>query len=135
MIAIELATRLAEARERHGYGWEPVPGDRFVMPRTQVEGVFVVADMTIEVHELASGRLIRFNGTTEWALDSIPADEALWLPRESQLREALGDAFARLERLPGEPAGWAVLLADGSRHVDVDVEDAYSRALLAHWDA
>ena len=36
---------------------------------------------------LASGSVIRFNGTTEWALDSIPAAEVLWLPRGIYLDE------------------------------------------------
>lgn len=133
MISVERAVALAEARKRLGMEWEPVSGDRFVLPSTAVEGVFVVADMTIEVAELPTGRVIRFNGTTEWALDSIPATEVLWLPRESQLREALGAAFARLEKLPDAPGGWAVILTDGSRHVDLDVEDAYARALAFHW--
>ena len=131
MISIERATQLADARRRLRIDWEPVAGDRFVMPNTEVDGVFVVAEMTIEIAELASGRLIRFNGTTEWALDSIPASEVLWLPRESQLRASLGAAFARLERLPDAPGGWAVVLTDGSRHVDVDAEDAYARALAS----
>ena len=39
--------------------------------------------------------LLRFNGTVEWALDSIQQDEVVWLPSEEQLRGA-----AR-RRLPG----------------------------------
>ncbi|MFC5272404.1 hypothetical protein [Brachybacterium sacelli] len=31
----------------------------------------------------------RFNGTTEWALDSVEQHEAIWIPREDQLRTAL----------------------------------------------
>jgi hypothetical protein len=52
----------------------------------------------------------------------------LWLPREDQLREALGDRLARLERT-GD--GWTVVLADGRRFADPDVESAYALALLA----
>ncbi|MDN5571877.1 MAG: pilus assembly protein CpaE [Propionibacteriaceae bacterium] len=136
MISPELATQLDAARRARGLAWEPESGDRFVIPNREIEDIFVVAEMTIEVHELASGSVIRFNGTTEWALDSIPAAEVLWLPREAQLRDLVGDAFARLERLPGEfgePLGFAVVLANGERHVDVDPEDAYARALLAAW--
>ena len=36
-----------------------------------------------------------------------------------------------MERLPGEPEGYAVVLADGSRHVDIDPERAYAQAVLA----
>ena len=54
----------------------------------------------------------------------------MWLPREDQLRELLGDAFVSLERLPGAPEGFAVTLADGRRYVDVDAASAYGRGLL-----
>jgi hypothetical protein len=90
----------------------------------------------IEVRDLPSGRLIRFNGTTEWALDSVPADEVLWVPWEHQLRALLGERFASMERVPmdrelGEVSAYAVVLTDGSRHVDVDPEKAYAHAVLA----
>lgn len=134
MISVELAQRLAEALGRTPWTWEPSSGDRFVLPDRDIDDVFVVADMTIEVDDVSTGKLIRFNGTTEWALDSIPASDALWLPREHQLRHLLGVRFTRLERLPDDPGGFAVVLDDGQRHVDVDVEDAYARALLTVLD-
>ncbi|WP_232549353.1 pilus assembly protein CpaE [Propioniciclava soli] len=133
MIALELAHRLDAARRVRGEAWTPTAGDRFVIPGKEIDDVFVVADMTIEVEELSSGAVVKFNGTTEWALDSLPADEVLWLPREPQLRAMLAERFVRLERLPGADgaaSGYAVLLTDGSRHVDVDPEDAYARAVL-----
>ena len=83
------------------------------------------------MHDLPSGRLIRFNGTTEWALDSISAEDVLWVPWEHQLRDLLGERFGSLERVPGEVEGYAVVLTDGSRHVDVEPERAYAQALLA----
>jgi len=56
----------------------------------------------------------------------------IWLPREAQLRERLGTAFRRLEAVPG---GFVVVLAGAAgqdeRHVDLDAECAYARALLA----
>jgi hypothetical protein len=92
--------------------------------------VFVLSDMTIEVHEYPGGPVIGFNGTTEWALDSIEQSQALWLPAEHQLRELLGDAFAGLAptgdgyrvtlRVRGATSGY-----DGS-----DPAEAYARALL-----
>ena len=54
------------------------------------DDVFVLSDMTVEVHDLPSGRVIGFNGTTEWALDEVAQRDALWIPREDQLRELLG---------------------------------------------
>jgi hypothetical protein len=93
--------------------------------------VFVVSDMVVEVHELPSGPLLRFNGTTEWALDSIQQHEVVWLPREEQLRELLGASFRALEATPG---GFVVRVERGSReerHIDIDAECALARAVLA----
>ena len=128
MISVELALRLQAA----GLRWKPESGDRFVIPGREMDAdVFVVSELTIDVHQAPTGPLIRFNGTTEWALDSVPQDAVVWLPREGQLREALGARFRRLEPI-GD--GFAVVVAgrDGAeeRHVDVDAERAYARALL-----
>ena len=91
----------------------------------------MLSDMTVDVVELPTGQLIRFNGTTEWALDSIAADEVAWLPWEHQLRELLGSRFHSLEALPGPAGGYAVRLADGARHLDTEPDRAYLQALLA----
>ncbi len=111
-----------------GRPWQPAPGDRFLVPGRDLDDVFVLAEMTIEVEELPSGRLVKFNGTTEWALDSIPAEEVLWLPHEHQLRDLLGEAFVALERTR---TGYAVRLADGASYRGVDPEAAYVAAVLA----
>ena len=60
-----------------------------VVDRGMDDEVFVLSDMTVEVHQLEHGQVIGFNGTTEWALDSVEDRDAVWLPRESQLRELL----------------------------------------------
>ncbi|MDX6237215.1 MAG: hypothetical protein QOG10_2030, partial [Kribbellaceae bacterium] len=128
MITIEQARRLRKA----GALWVPGAGDRFVVPdRDMDEDVFVVSDMTVEVHDYPGGKVIGFNGTTEWALDSIEQREVVWLPREEQLRALLGPRFLRLEAVRG---GFAVELADGddtSRFFAADAEQAYAEALLA----
>jgi hypothetical protein len=121
--------------ERGGVPWMPAAGDRFLVPDRDFDEPFIVSEMVIEVRDLPGGRLIRFNGTTEWALDSVPADEVLWVPWEHQLRSLLGERFAAMERVPmdeelGEVEGYAVVLTDGSRHVDVDPERAYAHAVL-----
>lgn len=124
MITTELASRLRTA----GVAWTPANGDRFVIPDRELDDqVFVISDMVIESHDVPGGRVIRFNGTTEWALDSIPVELVLWLPREDQLRHLLAGRFVRLEAV-GE--GLVVVLADGSRHADTDAERAYARAVL-----
>lgn len=95
MISVGLAEQLAMA----GLRWQPQRGDHFVLPhRDMDEQVFVLSDMTIEVHQFPAGEVIGFNGTVEWALDSVERHEALWLPREDQLREHLGDRFVALRR-------------------------------------
>ena len=125
MISLELAEQLRDA----GLTWLPRIGDQFTIPRPEMSGeVFTISDMMIEAHEFSTGTVLGFNGTTEWALDSVAQDDALWLPREDQLREALGDRLARLER---GADGWSVVLADGRRFHDPDVESAYALALLA----
>ena len=125
MISVELATALRDA----GLVWHPQSGDRFVLTRGTFDGeVFTLSDMVVQAHEAASGAVLAFNGTTEWALDSTSADDALWLPREDQLRTLLSYAFVRLE-VVGD--GYAVELTDGSRHVDIDAERAYARAAIA----
>ena len=115
--------------------WSPEKGDRFVIPDRDLDDeVFVVSDMVVEAVDLPRvGRILAFNGTTEWALDSVEAAEAIWLPREEQLRSLMGDAFVSLERLETEPAGYAVTVrvaGELDRHVDVDAEAALARALL-----
>src|SRR6478672_12489261 len=128
MLPIDLARRLRTA----GLTWTPSAGDRFVLPVAGMEEeVFVISDLTVDVHHFKTGDVIGFNGTTEWALDSVEQDKAIWLPREDQLRDLLGDAFVTLEQLEG---GYAVSARrrDGAveRHADIDAERAYARALL-----
>jgi hypothetical protein len=128
MITVELALRLRTS----GLEWSPASGDRFVIPdRGMDTEIFVVSQLTVDVHDAPTGRLLRFNGTTEWALDSVEQEAVVWLPWEGQLRDALGLRFRRLEPL-GD--GFAVVISgpDGEqRHIDVDAERAYARALLA----
>lgn len=90
------------------------------------DDVFVVSDMTVEVHDYQGSKVIGFNGTTEWALDSIEQREVIWLPREEQLRALLGDHFRTLEAVPG---GYRVELTDSS-HTAPDAEQAYAQAVI-----
>lgn len=127
MLTLHLAERLDHHLRGLGRPWEPAPGDRFVIPGRDIDDVFVVAEMTIDVEELPSGRHVRFNGTTEWALDSIAAAEVLWLPWEHQLRDLLGDDFLALARVDGQ---YVVTLADATTYAADEPETAYALALL-----
>ena len=123
MIPFELALRLREA----GLAWKPAAGDRFTIPdRGLDDDVFVLSHMTIEVHELPHGPVIGFNGTVEWALDDVAQDEAVWLPREDQLREMLGGGFRGLERLGDR---YRVVVDDEVSEAG-SAEEAYGNALL-----
>ena len=126
-----LSVALARALRDAGLQWKPARGDSFVMPDREMDSdVFVLSDMTIEIHQFPAGPVIGFNGTTEWALDSIEQSEALWVPAEHQLRELLGDAFAGLA--PTGDGYRVTLRLDGatSGHDGNDAADAYGHALL-----
>jgi len=127
VISVELARRLRDA----GLRWKPASGDRFIVTDRGMDAdVFVLSDMTVEVHNLPEGQMIGFNGTVEWALDSVEAEQALWLPRETQLRELLAGTFRGLDRIA---QGWRVRTErEGAPHAveHADAEEAYGLALL-----
>jgi hypothetical protein len=129
MISIELARALRDS----GLVWHPIAGDWFRIDRIEAdEDTFILSDMTVEAHQYDTGTVLGFNGTTEWALDSVELDAALWLPREHQLRGLLGSAFVSLE------SGFTVTAAiDGVPQLftSEDAEDAYAKALLAVLDS
>ena len=74
MLSVASARALREA----GLQWTPARGDSFVIPDRDMDAdVFVLSDMTVEVHQFPAGPVIGFNGTTEWALDSVEQSETL----------------------------------------------------------
>ena len=131
MISVSAAERLSRA----GLVWHPAAGDRFTIRSSELMGqVFTISDMVVEPHDYPTGTVLGFNGTTEWALDSVQQEDALWLPREDQLREMLGRSFRSLARattgrfevlveVPGRPEQ-----VFGS---DSNAADAYAEALVA----
>lgn len=135
---VHLSRELAVALRDAGLRWSPAAGDRFVIPQPELDGeVFTLSDMTIEAREYPTGTILGFNGTTEWALDSVAMEEALWLPREDQLRALLGGTFVSLSREEGveEAARFVVTTrgAGGATREDraATAVDAYGRAALA----
>ena len=127
MISVPLARSLATA----GVRWRPASGDSFVIDGAEFGGeVFTLSDMTIEAHEFDTGTILGFNGTTEWALDSVALESALWMPREDQLRDLLGGTFRALSR-EGELFHVEIALGDATAvFIAPDAADAYAFAVL-----
>ena len=124
---------LARALRSAGLRWHPEPGDAFTIDRPELEDeVFTVSDMAIEPHEFDTGTILGFNGTTEWALDSVALEDALWLPREDQLRERLGEVFRSLVSVRrGASYRVGVVVAGSERWFEAaDAVTAYGAALL-----
>jgi hypothetical protein len=127
VIPVALAAQLRAA----GLAWKPAPADRFAIPDRDLDDeVFVLSHMVIEVHTMPEGQVIGFNGTTEWALDDVEKDEAIWLPREDQLRELLGGTFHRLERTGDGYRVVATIGGETAKFAAGTPEEAYGFALL-----
>jgi hypothetical protein len=127
VISRDLASRLAPVLD-----WTPTNGDQFFIPRPEIsESVFTISDMVVELIEKHGETRFHFNGTVEWALDSVESDAVVWMPREDQLRTLLGEAFLSLDRV-GD--GFVVSGAGpaGAFHTEArpDASDAYAEALL-----
>lgn len=124
MIDIDIARRLRDA----GLDWTPADGDLFVIDNEQLrEEPFMLSTMVIETGRGRAGEAVfRFNGTTEWALDSVEQHEAVWIPREDQLRAALGEAFGALRR--EDDGGFVVELRDAARSRATEEAEAAAEA-------
>ncbi len=127
MISRELAGQLAPFLT-----WAPANGDRFYIPQPEIaESVFTVSDMLVELVVRNGESRFHFNGTVEWALDSVESSEVVWLPREDQLRALIGTAFLSLD---AGHDGFVVTVSGPGRafHTEPQVEaaDAYAVALL-----
>jgi len=128
MISTDAALALREA----GLTWHPASGDRFQLNEPEFDAdIFTVSEMTIEPRRYPTGTILAFNGTTEWALDSVALDEALWLPREDQLREMLRGAFRSLRRLADTHRVEIELAGAEVTFEHPQPEDAYAAAVLA----
>jgi hypothetical protein len=131
MISIALARALRDS----GLVWHPTVGDAFCIDRIEADSdVFYLSDLTVEAHEFSTGTVLGFNGTTEWALDSVAIEDTLWLPSETQLRSLLGPAFVALS---ATQSGLTVIAEIGtatSEFAGESAEEAYARALLALLD-
>jgi hypothetical protein len=136
-----ISRELAAALREEGLVWHPASGDRFTLDlpgQNEVEDdVYTVSEMTIEAHKYPTGTILGFNGTTEWALDSVSIEQTVWLPREDQLREMLRGSFRSLSRVGDAfvvEIGWSdrMLDADESaiqRFEHPEPAEAYGLAL------
>ena len=127
VISRDLAVRLAPH-----VSWTPTNGDMFFIPRPEIaESVFTVSDMVVELVVAGGESRFHFNGTVEWALDSVESDQVVWLPREDQLREMLGDYFLSLD---SSAAGFVVTVSGPGKayHTETTLQaaDAYAHAVL-----
>jgi hypothetical protein len=127
VISRDLAMRLAPHAS-----WTPANGDMFFIPRPEIaDSVFIVSDMVVELVTSGGESRFHFNGTVEWALDSVESDGVVWLPREDQLREMLGDYFLSLD---SSGSGFVVTVSGPGKayhtQAEPDAADAYAQAAL-----
>ncbi len=134
MLTVGTAQELRDA----GIEWTPTALDMFVVPLPDLEEqIFVVSDMTILSEQLHGHPALTFHGTVEWALDHVWTGEALWLPREDQLRQMVETRLAAFPdwrlTLDASADGYSCQLQyDG--HVETfagrDVSECLAAALL-----
>ncbi len=93
----------------------------------------MVSDMSIEPRRsVGQENELAFNGTVEWALDSIVKDEVVWVPTEGQLRELLGEHFiALLREDDGSYACVIRLRQESTTFTGATAAESYAEALLA----
>ncbi len=133
MIDPGLALQLREA----GLEWLPANRDNFMIPGGELAAeVFSLNDQTILVQNLKGETTVTFHGSAEWALDDVLLADVVWLPTETQLREAVQ------QRLVGDDPSLTLQWGAGGyrcilNHYDQQheftaaaAEDAYGAALL-----
>ncbi|MDJ0335972.1 pilus assembly protein CpaE [Salinibacterium sp. G-O1] len=125
-----ISTSLARALRDSGLTWRPSAGDAFRIDRVEADDeVYILSDMTVEAHDYGTGVILGFNGTTEWALDSVALEDALWMPHEHQLRQFLAGTFRSLTATAGPVVEIEI---EGKTHSfgSDDAANAYARAAL-----
>jgi hypothetical protein len=133
MIDPKLALQLKE----NGLEWQPAKRDNFMIPDGELaDEVFTLNDQTILVQPVNGEYTVMFHGSAEWALDNVLLADVIWLPSETQLREAIQ------ARLDGENSAVTLLWNSTDyrcmlRHADQEqvfegatAEYVYAHALL-----
>ncbi|MCL4265617.1 MAG: pilus assembly protein CpaE [Anaerolineae bacterium] len=133
MISVALAKQLKEA----GLVWQTAVNDFFAIPdRGLDDKVFVISDMMVTMELVQGWPALTFHGTAEWAADHLLTHEAIWLPTEGQLREALEKLLPENEpdfSLTRRVDGYDCEIGQGERPLIFSADtavDAYALTLL-----
>lgn len=136
MLSLDTAKKL----KKNGLQWTPQDGDSFFIPFHDLdEQVYLISDMSVLVEQMGEEQAITFNGTAEWALDHLVLGDAVWVPREDQLRELLEKQL--VERGESQPVLTLSTTSDGyhcqirwegalQSFEDFGASEAYGKALL-----
>jgi hypothetical protein len=131
MISFPMARRLKQA----GLKWTPKLHDFFAVPERGMDTkIFVISDLQANIEKLFGAEVVAFQGASEWALDYLITSEAVWMPREEQLREALLASSSETSlHLDCTPEGCHLDVRSGPMEMSFDAQqvgDAYGLALL-----
>jgi hypothetical protein len=129
-----MATQLKDA----GLKWVPELLDFFSLPDRHLdEKIFVISDLLATVEQLQGIQVVSFQGASEWALDYLVTADAVWIPREDQLRQALEAVLLTLGnpevRLSCGLEGCTCTAQAGEIHQSFrgkDASEAYASAVL-----
>ncbi len=138
---------MAKRLKHAGLNWKPNINDFFAIPdRGMDKRIFVISDMMTNLTKIHGEEAISFQGSPEWALDYLITTDVVWLPRESQVREALAalleinDSMESPDRSPAPRA--ALQITPGNAVCSVEIfgqsevfeaqsgADAYGQAYL-----
>lgn len=121
-----------------GLQWQPALHDYFAIPDVGMDDrIFALSDMLVTLEVLHGYPAITFNGAVEWALDHIWFADAVWVPREDQLRLLVADWLtAEAEptvQLQSTATGYTCIIHHDGREESypaTDASEAYAAALL-----
>ena len=133
MISLGLALRLKQA----GLKWTPQLNDFFAIPERGMDAhIFVLSDLQASIEKLFGSEVVAFQGASEWALDYLVSSEAVWMPREEQIRAALLELLPEGDfdlRLDCTRSGCQLQVSNGDMLIcsrAQNAADAYAEALL-----
>jgi hypothetical protein len=134
MIPLALAQQLKQA----GLKWEPTMHDFFAIPDRGMDNrIFVISDIQSTVENLFGSKVVAFQGASEWALDYLVSSEAVWLPTEAQLRQAIEEILLQSGNqnltLTWALTGYRCTFVYAKRELSFQgsqADDAYAKGLL-----